>query len=377
MIDNVVRNGRMLEFRSVVLFKVNVVSESDQYSLVMAQRHHLSEGQKWRIIGRIEGGQTQMEVAQDLNIPQSVISRVWSRFLSTGSVDRQPGQGRPRATTASEDRFLSLSARRNREATTRDLVLDLQAATGTRISRSTAARRLNEVGLYARKPMVCVPLTPASKGARLNWCRRHVQWSQEDWARVLFTDESRYSLNSDSRRVLIWREEGTRNLPSLVREISRFRDRGLMVWGGIMTNGRTELHIFQGGSVTARRYVDEVLEPQVRLFRGAVGPEFLLMDDNARPHRAYVVSEYLQTEDITRMDWPPYSPDLNPIEHVWNASGRRIAARQIPPRTLQELKSALLEEWRAIPQDLINTLVKSMKSRCEVCISVRGGHTPY
>ncbi|KFM78790.1 hypothetical protein X975_20720, partial [Stegodyphus mimosarum] len=84
-----------------------------------------------------------------------------------------------------------MSALRNCEVIARDLVLELYAATGTRISSSAAARRLNKVGLYARKPMVCVPFTPASRGARLNWCRRHVQWSQNDWTRVWFTDKSR------------------------------------------------------------------------------------------------------------------------------------------------------------------------------------------
>ncbi|GFX78157.1 transposable element Tcb1 transposase [Trichonephila clavipes] len=72
------------------------------------------------------------------------------------------------------------------------------------------------------------------------------------------------------------------------------------------------------------RYV--ILEQHVRLFRGAMGAEFLFMDDNAHPHRANIVDECLQSEDITRMDWPAYSPDLNPIKHVWDMLGRRIAA---------------------------------------------------
>ncbi|GFW12922.1 transposable element Tcb2 transposase [Trichonephila clavipes] len=94
-----------------------------------------------------------------------------------------------------------------------------------------------------------------------------------------------------------------------------------------MLNGLTKLHIFDRGSVTGDRYFEEVLLFQVRLFRGAIGPDFLFMDDNARPHRTLAVEELRESEDITRMDWPAYSPDLNPIEHVWDALGRRIAAR--------------------------------------------------
>ncbi|GFV81254.1 transposable element Tcb1 transposase [Trichonephila clavipes] len=84
--------------------------------------------------------------------------------------------------------------------------------------------------------------------------------------------------------------------------------------------------------MTDHIYRDVILEQHVRLFRGAMGAEFLFMDDNARPYRANIVDECLQPEDITRIDWPAYSPDLNPIEHVWDMLGRRIAARQtLPP----------------------------------------------
>ncbi|GFV57099.1 transposable element Tcb2 transposase [Trichonephila clavipes] len=87
------------------------------------------------------------------------------------------------------------------------------------------------------------------------------------------------------------------------------------VWGGIILDSRTDLHV-QSVTMTGHIYRDVILEQHVRLFRGAMGAEFLFMDDNARPHRANIVDECLQSEDITCMDWPAYSPDSNPIEHV-------------------------------------------------------------
>ncbi|GBM75578.1 Cadherin-99C, partial [Araneus ventricosus] len=115
--------------------------------------------------------------------------------------------------------------------------------------------------------------------------------------------------------------------------------------------------------MTGHIYRDVILEQHVRLLRGAMGAEFLFMDGNARPHRANIVDECLQSEDITRMDWPAYSPDLNPIEHVWDMLGRRIAARQPPPTCLPELRRALLDEWCNIPQDQIDNLILSMPRR--------------
>ncbi|GFW82304.1 uncharacterized protein TNCV_3817851 [Trichonephila clavipes] len=106
---------------------------------------------------------------------------------------------------------------------------------------------------------------------------------------------------------------------------------------GRLECGRTHLEVseelqsVQSVTMTGHIYRNVILEQHVRLFRDAMGAEFLFMDDNARPHRANIVDECLQSEDITRMDWAAYSPDLNPIEHVLDKLGRRIAARQLLP----------------------------------------------
>ncbi|GFW86042.1 transposable element Tcb2 transposase [Trichonephila clavipes] len=100
----------------------------------------------------------------------------------------------------------------------------------------------------------------------------------------MFSDKYRFSLSSDSRQVTIWRERGTRFEPRNITERHRFPSRGVMVWAGIMMDGRTVIHFFDTESVTAQRYRDEVLEPYVSLFRGAVGPDFIFMDDNVPCH---------------------------------------------------------------------------------------------
>ncbi|GFS47159.1 transposable element Tc3 transposase [Trichonephila clavipes] len=129
--------------------------------------------------------------------------------------------------------------------------------------------------------------------------------------------------------------------------------------------------------MTGHIYRNVFLEKHVRFFRGIMGDEFLFMDDNARPHRANIVDECLQSEDITHMDLPAYSPDLNSIEHVSDMLGRRIAARQLPPTCLPELRRALLDEWCNIPQDQIDNWILSMPRRCKACIASSGRHTPY
>ncbi|UYV80733.1 hypothetical protein LAZ67_19001562, partial [Cordylochernes scorpioides] len=322
----------------------------------MSLQKILADDLKWRAVGRMEAGQSQVEVAKWLNVNKSVVSKIWKQFIETGTIKRKEGSGRKRKTATSEDRYLVVTAKRHREMTAIQLSNELSSATGTRISRRTVYRRLHEGALDARRPMVCIPLTSAHRRARLNWCLEHHAWTHDQWANVLFSDESRFSLNTDSRRVFIWREPGTRYHPSNIREIDSFRGGSLLIWVGISSSRRTPLHIFSVGTLTAQRYRDEILEPYLRPYRDQIGHNLIFMDDNARPHRARLVNEYLQSENIRRMDWPARSPDLNPIEHVWDALGRRIGARHPSPRTLVELRTALLEEWGLLPLDLFQSL---------------------
>ncbi|GFW52256.1 HTH_Tnp_Tc3_2 domain-containing protein [Trichonephila clavipes] len=105
---------------------------------------------------------------------------------------------RPRGTTPADDRYIVLQARRNRRQTVGEIARHMTQATGRPISRFTVARRLHGGGLLARRPVRCVPLSPAHWRRRSLWCQEHRNWRDNEWGRVLFTDESRFSLSSDS-----------------------------------------------------------------------------------------------------------------------------------------------------------------------------------
>ncbi|GFU92015.1 transposable element Tcb1 transposase [Trichonephila clavipes] len=305
-------------------------------------RRHLNAFTRGRIIGKLEEGrsvtmrskETFTSVAAEFGIAHSIVSRLWRQFQTTGTAIRGFSSGRPRGTTSADDRYIVLQARRNRRQRAGEIAIHTTQATGRPISRFTVARRLHGGGLFARRNVRCVPLTPAHR-------RRH---------------ESRFSLSSDSHRILIWRERGSRNHPSNIIERDRYGGRGVLVWGGIMLGSRTDLHIFDAGSVNGTRYCNEILLPYVRLFRGAMGLQFLFMDDNAPCHRTVAAEQLLEIEDIER---------------------RHLAARTLPPVTIRELRLALQDEWAAMPQQLIDTLILSMDRRCETCLAVRGDHILY
>ncbi|GFW93100.1 transposable element Tcb2 transposase [Trichonephila clavipes] len=187
-------------------------------------------------------------------------------FLETGSASQRPGQGRRRATMSNEDRYLVLTAQRHRNMNVTLLQQHLRSAAGTTVSTQTIRNRLHGVGLYARRPM------------------------------------SRFSVHPDNRRIFIWRDRGSRNNPAFVHESVRFGGGAVLVYGGISIDVRTDLYIIRDGPLTARRYRDEILRPIVVPYAAAIGDDFILMDDNCRPHRANLVEDFIFEEGIVRME---------------------------------------------------------------------------
>ncbi|GFU64804.1 HTH_Tnp_Tc3_2 domain-containing protein [Trichonephila clavipes] len=166
------------------------------------------------------------------------------------------------------------TAKTNRRSTTSDLSRQLSSAIGTTVSSQTMYRRLGHIGLYARRPVRCVPLTATHCRLRLTWCREHALWTPQQWSCVMFSDEFRFSLQSDSRRTLIWRAPGTRYHQENTIERHRYGRAGWLVWGGIILGSRTDL-LVQRVTMTGHIYRDVILE-HVRLFRGAMGLNFCL-----------------------------------------------------------------------------------------------------
>ena len=147
-----------------------------------------------------------------------------------------------------------------------------------------------------------------------------------------------------------------------------------MAWTGITAHGRTDL-VFVIGTLNAQKNRQDILAYHVLPFIRANGGTF--QQHNARPHVARDNMDYLRRHNIDVLPWPALSPDLSPIEHLWDQLNRRVCKRQQQPQTLDRLQAALTEEWQGIPQVTINRIVASMRRRCVAVINCRGSFTRY
>ncbi|GFV87739.1 transposable element Tcb2 transposase [Trichonephila clavipes] len=281
-------------------------------------RRHLDAFIRGRIIGKLEEGRSGTSVAAEFELLTASFHDFGDNFklheqLSGGSVVVVHEEPHPQMTGTLSYRPEETGGRqRKKSLDTRHRRLDDRYRVLPWPKDCTVVVCLHDA-LYG------VPLTNAHRRRHSLWCREHRNWRDNEWGRVLFTDESRFSLSSDSHRILIWRERGSRDHPSNI--------------------------IKRTGSVNGTRYRNEILLPYVRLFRGAMGLQFLFMDDNAPCHRTVAAEQLLES--------------------------RRLAARTLPPVTIRELRLALQDEWATMPQQLIDTLILSIGRRCETCLAVR------
>ena len=333
----------------------------------------LTEVQRGQAIALLMQGQRQQHVARHFGVHVSTIERLVRRLRETGRVADRPRSGR--VTSQRQDRAIRLAHLRNRHLTATETAVNTVGSHNRPIHPKIVRNRLREFGLRARRPNVGLPLSRARSARRMAWVTAQAprRFPMRQWRRVFFTDESRFTLfRADGRRRL-YRRRGERFADACVFERDRYGGGSVMVWGGISHGVKSPL-IVVPGNLTAVRYRDEILRPvAVPLVQQH---QMTFQHDNARPHVARVCQDFLANKNIVPLDWPPYSPDLSPIEHLWDELDRRVRCRNTP-NTLGQLRTALLEEWENIPMRKINAMVNSMPRRIRAVKNARWGHTRY
>ena len=304
------------------------------------------------------------------SVVTNTIIRLRQRFQQTDEVADRRRTGRPRVTNPRTDRFSKLTHLRRRFQTA------TSSARQNGISKQTVLRRLRQARqpIRPRRPYVGQVLTARHRAARLQWAQRHSGLGRQQWARVLFSDESRFNLSHHVGRIRVFRRRGERFADKDLIERDRFGGGSVMIWGGIMGRRKTNLIVVQG-NLNAQGYINQILQPEAVPFLQRHGPA-ILMHDNARPHIARICRQFPNRNNVNVLPWPAVSPDMNPIEHIWGYLGRKVRARE-NVHNLRDLENALIQELNNIPNVVIRRYVRSMRGRLAACINSRGGHTRY
>ena len=330
----------------------------------------LREAERNQAIGMIQAGASYVDVSRTFNCSRNTIHELVKRYRLTGDVRDRPRSGRPRATSQRDDQYITLTHLRNR------FLPATVTARAFNVCPQTIIKRLRKQNrpIRARRPYTGAIITLRHRKARLRWARAHRRWRRRDWNYVLFSDESRFNLSTADGRKRVYRRQGERFASVCIREHDRFGGGGVMVWGGIMGGQKTRLIVIQG-NLNAQRYINHVLNAEAIPFMQRNRP-VVFQQDNVRPHVARVTQARLAAANVNVMPWPAMSPDMNPLEHIWDELGRRVR-RHHAPGNVHQLALALVREWNNLPNRLVQNYVNSMRRRVETLVRSRGGHTRY
>ena len=345
----------------------------------------LTPGQKAVILERRNQGFTLGQISGVTFLPKSTISSFLSRVKKHNSLDNTRPPGRPRKTSIQGDRLLVRKAL----AHTRVPLAELHVISNSNISESTIRRRLRESKIRKWKAAKRARLKPEHVKKRLKWAKEHLNWTTTEFEKIGWSDECSVEKGADPRQVWVFRRSGNKEKfrPQNVCPKDKSGSVSLMVWGCFVGTKLCPLASFRGVNTTVT-YVTglrENLLPFLETLPPNLKHDFIFQQDNARIHTAQATQAFFAQEALKVMEWPPNSPDMNPIEHLWRVLKAALHKRYPDSRTLpggpeavrEVLEQRLKEVWQEIGPEVLTVLINSMPSQVKELYQARGWYTHY
>lgn len=327
------------------------------------------------ILSHLQSGHSHRQIAKTCGVSTATVSRLSREHLPSLP---KPSGGRP-SKLSSHDLCHTIRLITSGKAENAvQVAKTLQDIKNTSISPQTIRRHLKELGLKAVVKKKRPRLTKRHRKDRLDWAIEHKNWTLEDWKRVVWSDETKINrLGSDGRK-WVWKKENEGLNDRLVEGTLKFGGGSIMIWGCMFWEGPGYATHIQG-KMDADLYVsilDDELQQSLQYYHKNP-QDVLFQQDNDPKHTSRKAKDWFSTHDIPLMWWPAQSPDLNPIEHLWNHLKRKLAEYEEPPKGIHELWERVQVEWDQIGAGVCQNLIESMPRRVEEVIKAKGGYTKY
>jgi len=328
----------------------------------------ISDVMRQEVVDRMLMKKTQSEVSRELGISQPAVRAIWFKYLNTGSIKNLNRSGRPLKTTEKERRLIGRISKKSPFLTARQIGNELGIY--SKVSIYTVRRVLRNCGLFgriaARKPL----LNKNQILKRQQWCKAYSVFSVTDWKNVIFSDESRIERFSMRRRY-VRRPIYQRFLPRYTTKTVKYGGFSILVWGAIKGDG-SRILIRCPARLDSNAY-QAVLDAGLQeLLDG----NSIFMHDGAPCHRSLSTRNYLDGRNICVLcDWPPQSPDFNPIENLWSIVKEKVAMQN--PKNSDELWNCTKQQWDLLGNDVIVKLYDTMPGRIKVAMKCKGHQLKY
>ena len=327
------------------------------------------------IIRLHEEGRSISEIAQALKLVKSTVSRTIKRYKELGNFNDRHRSGRPRtATTANNRRKVKTRIERNPRRSARKIAKDIG------VPRESVRRMIkNDLQLKPYKLQEAHLLTEAMMATRLQRCKAlKRRFAAGRHRSILFSDEKIFTIEQfhNHQNDRIWSSKA----PLKEKIVGRSqKPKSIMVWAGVTYNGKTPLvFIDEGVKVNQELYLTQILQQKLVPWTAEHfgDQKFTFQQDSAPAHKARNVQDWCKgnfPDFITSQQWPPYSPDLNPMDFsIWGILEAKACAK--PHKSLEALRRSLNAAWETLPLETVCKAVDQFPKRLKSCINVQGGY---
>lgn len=343
--------------------------------------HLLSDQIKWIVVHLKLQGMSDKDTAQivglEYNRPtlsRQTVKAIYKKYHETQGVSNQwSTQGRPFSLNEEDLKKLVKYFQKNPKNSVQEAknTLNLPA------SRQTINRVLLHQGLKAYRAPKKFFISAKNVAKRLQFALDCRNLTLNYWKKVTFSDESGFTLYNANGRLLVRRTHKSYSQESL--QIDGQSDT-LLVWGIISWYGIGPLvrvdRLEEGKkTLNGERYLTILKRYLLRNYSDLASQKLVFQQDNAPPHRCDIVKSWIEGKDIKQITWPPQSPDMNIIEHIWNELKFRLRGRVYKDR--EKLWKDLQREWKLISRQFIRDLYDSLPRRIAALRDAQGNHTKY
>jgi transposase len=337
--------------------------------------HPISAAHKENIISLASHGHSTRYIASHTGISQPTVSRVLKEILPNRQT---PHFGCPSKLTATATRSILSQITTGKAANAVQVTRHINTIIANPVSTQTVRNALKKHSFKAvtkkKKPL----LTTVHRKKRLAFALKHKEWTVEDWKRVIWSDETKINRIGSDGKQWVWKQVGEGLIEREVQGTVKFGGGNIMVWGCMGWNGVGELAEVEG-RMDADQYVeilDNHLLPSLA-DSGIDEDEHIFQQDNDPKHTSRKARNWMEENNIMLLDWPPQSPDLNPIEHLWQHIKMQLAKHETPAKGVWEIWERVAEVWNNIELEVCQNLIESMPRRVEAVIKAKGGNTKY
>lgn len=247
-----------------------------------------------------------------------------------------------------------------------------------KVSRQHIKNVLNKNNLYCKVKQKKPLLTDSHKSKRHEFATIYKNFSYFDWKNVIWSDESKYALINTNKKEYYWAEKKSELSETQIKKTKKFGGGSVMVWGCITGNGVGEL-IRIDGNIDTTKYIKILGDGLIKTIEkhDINEKKVIFQQDNAPPHKSKTTLDWLKQNKIKVLNWPAQSPDLNPIENLWEIIDKKIRKNEIQPKNCDELWEIIKHEWNNIDLNIIRSLYLSMTKRIQAVYDKKGGYTKY